>query len=149
MKKSLAWFEHSVISRVPARYRGAGRRVYPGFLQLTAFMAMNMDRHRSAHRKLYEHLARGELAEAEKIKTFYDEYFAVLDLPEEFYLETIDRVFHKAELAMGDFTWRGRKVDPGAIRGTALLTVRAAATTSARLARPPRPTTFAVRCARI
>jgi poly(3-hydroxybutyrate) depolymerase len=123
VKKSLAWFEHSVISRVPARYRGAGRRVYPGFLQLTAFMAMNMDRHRSAHRKLYEHLARGELAEAEKIKTFYDEYFAVLDLPEEFYLETIDRVFHKAELAMGDFTWRGRKVDPGVIRGTALLTV--------------------------
>jgi poly(3-hydroxybutyrate) depolymerase len=123
VKKSLAWFEHSVISRVPGRYRGGGRRVYPGFLQLVAFMAMNMDRHRTAHRKLYDHLARGERAEAEKIKTFYDEYFAVLDLPEEFYLETIDRVFHKAELATGDFTWRGRKVDPGAIRNTALLTV--------------------------
>jgi poly(3-hydroxybutyrate) depolymerase len=123
VKKSLAWFEHSVISRVPGRYRGGGRRVYPGFLQLVAFMAMNIDRHRTAHRKLYDHLARGERAEAEKIKTFYDEYFAVLDLPEEFYLETIDRVFHKAELATGDFTWRGRKVDPGAIRNTALLTV--------------------------
>ena len=102
---------------------GGGRRVYPGFLQLVAFMAMNMDRHRTAHRKLYDHLAEGEIAEAEKIKTFYDEYFAVLDLTEEFYLETIDRVFQKAELATGDFTYRGRKVDPGAIRNTALLTV--------------------------
>jgi len=123
VKKSLDWFEHSVISRVPGRYRGGGRRVYPGFLQLLAFMAMNMDRHRTAHCKLYDHLAKGEVAEAEKIKTFYDEYFAVLDLTEEFYLETIDRVFQKAELATGEFTWRGRKVDPGAIRNTALLTV--------------------------
>lgn len=121
--KSLAWFQHSVISTVPWRHKGGGRRVYPGFLQLTAFMAMNMDRHRTAHRKLYDHLAAGETAEAEKIKTFYDEYFAVLDLTEEFYIETIDRVFHKAELATGEFTWRGRKVDPGAIRNTALLTV--------------------------
>lgn len=121
--KSLAWFERSVIARVPERYAGGGRRVYPGFLQLTAFMAMNMDRHREAHRKLYEHLAKGETAEAEKIKTFYDEYFAVLDLTEEFYIETIDRIFHKAELATGDFTFRGTKVDPGAIRNTALLTV--------------------------
>jgi len=121
--KSLAWFQHSVISTVPWRHKGGGRRVYPGFLQLTAFMAMNMDRHRAAHRKLYDHLAAGESAEAEKIKTFYDEYFAVLDLTEEFYIETIDRVFHKAELATGEFIWRGRKVDPAAIRNTALLTV--------------------------
>jgi polyhydroxyalkanoate depolymerase len=123
VSKSLAWFENAVISRVPRRHAGRGRRVYPGFLQLTAFMAMNMDRHRSAHRKLHEHLAKGEAAEAEKIKTFYDEYFAVLDLTEEFYLETIDRIFQKAELATGAFTYRGRKVDPGAIRNTALLTV--------------------------
>lgn len=121
--KSLAWFQHSVISTVPWRHKGGGRRVYPGFLQLTAFMAMNLERHRNAHKKLYDHLAAGETAEAEKIKTFYDEYFAVLDLTEEFYIETIDRVFHKAELATGDFTFRGRKVDPGAIRNTALLTV--------------------------
>ena len=94
--KSLAWFERSVIATVPARYDGGGRRVYPGFLQLTAFMAMNMERHRDAHKKLYAHLAKGETAEAEKIKTFYDEYFAVLDLTEEFYIETIDRIFHKA-----------------------------------------------------
>ncbi|MBX3571012.1 MAG: polyhydroxyalkanoate depolymerase [Mesorhizobium sp.] len=121
--KSLAWFQHSVISTVPWRFKGGGRRVYPGFLQLTAFMAMNMERHRNAHKKLYEHLAAGETAEAEKIKTFYDEYFAVLDLTEEFYIETIDRVFHKAQLAKGELTWRGRKVDPAAIHKTALLTV--------------------------
>lgn len=121
--KSLSWFKSSLISRVPWRHTGAGRRVYPGFLQLVAFMAMNMDRHRSAHQKLYHHLQAGETAEAERIKTFYDEYFAVLDLTEEFYIETIDRIFQKAELATGDFTFRGRKVDPGHIRHTALLTV--------------------------
>ncbi|WP_271022513.1 polyhydroxyalkanoate depolymerase [Rhizobium sp. RCAM05973] len=123
VSKSLAWFENSLISNVPWRYSGGGRRVYPGFLQLVAFMAMNMQRHQDAHRKLYEHLAKGETAEADKIKTFYDEYFAVLDMTEEFYIETIDRVFQKAELATGDFTYRGQKVDPGKIRKTALLTV--------------------------
>jgi poly(3-hydroxybutyrate) depolymerase len=123
VSKSLSWFQTSVISTVPARYPGGGRPVYPGFLQLFAFMAMNIDRHRSAHRKLYDHLAAGETEAAEKIKTFYDEYFAVLDMTEEFYIETIDRIFHKAELATGDFTYRGRKVNPGAIRHTALLTV--------------------------
>jgi polyhydroxyalkanoate depolymerase len=123
VSKSLAWFQSSVISRVPWRHAGGGRRVYPGFLQLAAFMAMNMDRHNKAHQKLHDHLATGETAEAEKIKTFYDEYLAVLDLTEEFYLETIDRVFQKAELAAGTFTFRGSPVDPGAIRNTALLTV--------------------------
>lgn len=123
VSKSLAWFEHSLISQVPWRFPGGGRRVYPGFLQLVAFMSMNMDRHKDAHKRLFNHLAKGETAEAEKIKTFYDEYFAVLDMTEEFYIETIDRVFHKAELATGDFTYRGRKVDPGHIRNTALLTV--------------------------
>jgi polyhydroxyalkanoate depolymerase len=121
--KPLSWFETSVIARVPGRYAGRGRRVYPGFMQLTAFIAMNMERHRAAHKKLYDHLAAGETAEAEKIKNFYDEYFAVLDMTEEFYIETIDRVFQRAELATGDFTFRGRKVDPGLIRKTALLTV--------------------------
>lgn len=121
--KPLSWFETSVIARVPGRYAGRGRRVYPGFMQLTAFIAMNMERHRAAHKKLYDHLAAGETAEAEKIKTFYDEYFAVLDMTEEFYIETIDRVFQRAELATGDFAFRGRKVDPGLIRKTALLTV--------------------------
>jgi polyhydroxyalkanoate depolymerase len=119
----LSWFERSLIACVPHRYPGGGRRVYPGFVQLVAFMTMNMDRHRAAHRKLYDHLAAGETAEAEKIKEFYDEYFAVLDLTEEFYIETIGRIFQRAELAKGDFTYRDRKVDPGAVRNTALLTV--------------------------
>lgn len=121
--KPLDWFKHSVIGRVPDRYKGGGRKVYPGFMQLLAFMAMNLDRHRAQHRKLYDHLARGEVAEAERIKAFYNEYFAVLDLTEEFYIETIDRVFQRAELAHGVFTYRGRMVDPGAIRRTALLTI--------------------------
>jgi len=121
--RPLSWFEQSVIATVPARYEGAGRRVYPGFVQLVAFLSMNMERHRTQHEKLYHHLAAGETAEADKIKDFYDEYFAVLDLAAEFYLETIDRVFQRAELATGDFTYRGKKVDPGKIMRTALLTV--------------------------
>jgi polyhydroxyalkanoate depolymerase len=121
--KPLAWFEDNLIARVPWMHPGARRRVYPGFVQLTAFMAMNMNRHTSAHEKLYHHLARGEHAEARVIKSFYDEYFAVLDLPAEFFLETVDRVFQRALLARGELTHRGRRVDPGAIRRTALLTV--------------------------
>ncbi len=121
--KPLSWFERTLITSVPGRYPGHGRRVYPGFVQLSAFLTMNMGRHRAAHRKLYRHLARGEAAEAAKIKSFYDEYFAVLDLTEEFYIETIDRIFQRAELAAGTFTYRGRRVDPAAIRHTALLTV--------------------------
>lgn len=121
--KPLAWFRSNVIGRVPGRYKGRGRRVYPGFVQLSAFLAMNMERHRAAHQKLYRHLANGETAEAAKIKDFYDEYFAVLDLTEEFYLETIDRVFQRADLAVGEFTFFGRKVSTAAIRKTALLTV--------------------------
>jgi polyhydroxyalkanoate depolymerase len=121
--KSLAWFENSVIHSVPRRHPGGGRKVYPGFIQLVAFISMNMARHTAAHRKLYMHIANGEEKEAAKIKDFYDEYFAVLDLTEEFYMETIDRVFQKAELAQGLFTHHGKKVDPAAIRKTALLTV--------------------------
>ena len=119
----LSWFERTLIGRVPDRYEGGGRRVYPGFMQLLAFLTMNMDRHGEQHRRLWRHLARGEAEEAAKIKDFYDEYFAVLDLTKEFYLETIERIFQKAELATGTFAYRGRTVDPGAIRNTALLTV--------------------------
>jgi len=121
--KPLDWFKRTLIARVPERFAGRGRRVYPGFVQLTAFLTMNIGRHREAHRRLYRHLARGEAEEAGRIKGFYDEYFAVLDLTEEFYIETIDRIFQRAELATGRFTYRGRRVDPGAIRNTALLTV--------------------------
>ncbi|MFN3613192.1 MAG: polyhydroxyalkanoate depolymerase [Rubrimonas sp.] len=122
-ERPLSWFRCNVITPTPWRWRGAGRRVYPGFLQLAAFMTMNLERHQIAHRRLFEHLMRGESAEAQRIKDFYDEYFAVLDLTEEFYLETIARIFQRAELAEGRFTFRGRPVDCGAIRRTALLTV--------------------------
>ena len=105
------------------RYRGAGRRVYPGFVQLSAFMSMNIDRHRKAHLDLYEHLAKGEFEKAKTTKSFYDEYFAVLDLDAEFYLETVAWVFQEARLAKGELDYRGQRVEPRAIRRTALLTV--------------------------
>lgn len=123
MERSISWFKSNVTARVPGRYKGAGRRVYPGFVQLFSFLAMNIELHRAQHQKLYDHLANGDLAEAEKIKRFYDEYFAVLDLTEEFYIETIDRIFQRADLATGNFIYRGRKVDPRKIQKTALLTV--------------------------
>lgn len=122
-EKPIDWFKRNLIATVPARHAGGGRRVYPGFVQVFAFMAMNMSRHRKAHRKLYDLLAKGENEEAAKIKDFYDEYFAVLDLTEEFYLETVDLIFQQAQLAKGTYAHRGRLVDPGAIRHTALLTV--------------------------
>ena len=122
-EKPYEWFEQNVIHSVPGRYEGRGRRVYPGFLQLTAFMAMNSGRHHDQHRALYQHLADGEENLAQPIRQFYDEYFAVLDLTAEFYLETIDRVFQRTLLAKGELDYRGRRIDCGAIRRTALLTV--------------------------
>jgi polyhydroxyalkanoate depolymerase len=119
----IEWFEQNLIGVVPARYRGAHRRVYPGFVQLCAFMSMNMPRHIRAHLELYQYLARGEMEKAERTRTFYDEYFAVLDLPAEFYLETVARVFQEHHLARGLFAWRGRRVDARSISDTALLTV--------------------------
>lgn len=121
--KSLDWFEKQLISRVPLRYRGGGRRVYPGFLQLIAFMSMNMERHGDQHRLMYQHLADGHEIEAEKIRDFYHEYYAVLDLTAEFYLETVDIVFQRTLLAKGEMMHRGRLVRPSAIHRTALLTV--------------------------
>ncbi|MGD9798335.1 MAG: polyhydroxyalkanoate depolymerase [Acidimicrobiia bacterium] len=122
----LAWFERNVISTVPRRYEGGGRRVYPGFMQLSAFVGMNVGRHFRAHRQLYEDLARGAVDEAEVTKAFYDEYFAVLDIPAEFYLETVSRVFQEFLLAKGELTYEGRPVDPAAIRRTSLFTVEGA-----------------------
>lgn len=121
--KPLDWFRDNLISTVPLRHAGRGRRVYPGFLQLTAFMSMNLGRHGDQHRRLYQLLADGDHVEAASIRAFYDEYFAVLDLTEEFYLETVDLVFQRALLARGELMHRGRPVRPSAIRRTALLTV--------------------------
>lgn len=119
----IEWFRDKLISTVPPGLPGAGRRVYPGFVQLTAFMSMNMDRHVKAHVELFENLWRGDLDKATKTKDFYDEYFAVLDLAAEFYLETVQWVFQEHRLATGELTYRGKKVNPAAIRKTALLTV--------------------------
>jgi poly(3-hydroxybutyrate) depolymerase len=121
--KPIAWFEQNLIATVPMRYPGAFRRVYPGFVQLTAFMSMNIARHIKAHQELYEHLAKGEVEKAAAIKAFYDEYFAVLDLAAEFYLETVRLVFQENALARGLIKWQGEAVEPRAIRRTMLLTV--------------------------
>ena len=121
--KSIDWFERHLIARVPGRYSGGGRQVYPGFVQLAAFMSMNIERHVKAHRELYENLAKGEEAKAAQTKAFYDEYFAVLDLTAEFYLETVRLVFQEHALPLGALTYQNRKVEPRAIRRTALFTV--------------------------
>jgi len=121
--KSIDWFEKNLIARVPFRYDGAFRQVYPGFVQLAAFLSMNIDRHIKAHRELYENLRLGELDKAKITKDFYDEYFAVLDLSAEFYLETVQWVFQEHRLPKGTLKWQGEKVEPRAIRRTALLTV--------------------------
>lgn len=119
----LSWFEENAIFTVPMGHRGAGRRVYPGFLQVTAFVSMNLGRHVSQHLTLFQDLAAGRQAEAEIIASFYDEYFAVLDLHADYYLQTVDRVFMRHLLPKGELTWRGEKVDPTAITRTGLMTV--------------------------
>jgi polyhydroxyalkanoate depolymerase len=121
--KPMSWFERNLIARVPWKYPGARRMVYPGFVQLTAFVSMNVNRHYNAHQELYEHLRNGEHEKAQVIKTFYDEYFAVLDLAAEFYLETVSWVFQESRLPKGELTFKGQPVDLKAIRKTALLTV--------------------------
>ena len=123
MGKPISWFEQNLIARVPLRYPGAMRRVYPGFVQLTAFMSMNAERHIKAQVDLYKHLAKGEVEQAATIKNFYDEYFAVLDMASEFYLETVQWVFQEHRLAKGELDWKGRRVNPKAIRRTALFTI--------------------------
>jgi polyhydroxyalkanoate depolymerase len=119
----IEWFEQKLISTVPPGLPGAGRNVYPGFVQLTAFMSMNMDRHVKAHVELFQNLWKGDHEQAAKTKDFYDEYFAVLDLAAEFYLETVQWVFQEHRLATGELMHRGKPVNPKAIRKTALLTV--------------------------
>jgi poly(3-hydroxybutyrate) depolymerase len=121
--KSFQWFERNLISHVPGSHRGKLRRVYPGFVQLAAFMSMNLERHLNSFRELYNCLLNGDREKAEAIQAFYKEYFAVLDLTDDFYLETIRHVFQEHALPLGRLQWRGRIVNPAAIRRTALLTV--------------------------
>ncbi len=121
--KPIEWFAKNLISHVPLPHAGHMRRVYPGFVQLTAFMSMNPERHQQSFRTMAEHLVEGRVDEARTIQDFYEEYLAVNDLPAEFYLETVEKVFQTFDLARGELMWRGRRVNPGAIRRTALMTV--------------------------
>jgi poly(3-hydroxybutyrate) depolymerase len=120
---SLEWLERNVIGVVPMRYAGAFRRVYPGFMQLAGFLSMNLDRHVNAHVELFKHLVEGNVESADTTKKFYDEYASVMDLPADFYLQTIDRVFHRQALARGEFCWRDTRIDPGAITRTSVFSI--------------------------
>jgi poly(3-hydroxybutyrate) depolymerase len=122
-ENSLAWFENNLISTVPARYVGAGRRVYPGFVQLMAFMSMNKERHEKAHRDFFDNLVEGNEEKVAVHRQFYDEYLALMDLPAEFYLETVAKIFQEHDLPLGRLTFRGQLIEPRAIRRTALFTV--------------------------
>ncbi|MEZ2292619.1 polyhydroxyalkanoate depolymerase [Variovorax sp. RCC_210] len=121
--KPIEWFRRNLISHVPWPHAGVMRRVYPGFLQLSAFMSMNPERHKKQFQDMVTHLVEGELDKARTIGAFYDEYLAVNDLPAEFYLETVERVFQTYDLPRGVLTVGERTVNPAAIRRTALLTV--------------------------
>jgi poly(3-hydroxybutyrate) depolymerase len=121
--RSLGWFENNVIVMVPWPCRGVTRRVYPGFLQLSSFLAMNINRHVDAHLHQFQNLVRGDGDGTEQHRAFYDEYLAVMDLPAEFYLQTIERVFQKRLMANGAYRYRDTLVDTAAIDDIALMTV--------------------------
>jgi poly(3-hydroxybutyrate) depolymerase len=122
-QRPLAWFEQNVIATVPFFYPGAGRKVYPGFLQLAGFMAMNLGNHLMSHYRMFQHLVDGDGEGAESTKAFYEEYRSVCDMTREFYIQTIEDVFQKHKLPKGELMHRDRKVDPGAITDTALLAI--------------------------
>ncbi len=121
--RPLSWFRDNVITTVPWPHRGFMRSVYPGFLQLSGFMAMNLDRHMDAHLKQFRHLVRGDGDSAEAHRKFYDEYLSVMDLTAEFYLETVDKVFQRHLLSTGEMTHRDRPIRPAAVRDIGLLTI--------------------------
>jgi poly(3-hydroxybutyrate) depolymerase len=122
-ERGINWFRQTVITAVPWPNRGYGRLVYPGFLQLTGFMAMNLDRHVNAHKELFHHLIKGDGDSVEKHKEFYDEYLAVMDLTAEYYLQTVDQVFIRHQLPKGEMFHRGELIDLTAIRNVAIMTV--------------------------
>jgi poly(3-hydroxybutyrate) depolymerase len=120
------WYEQTLIHTVPFGYAGAGRRVYPGFLQLGSFLSMNLSSHIEKFQRYFQHLLNGEMDFVERHREFYDEYLAVLDLTEDFYMETMDRVFREHHLPTGVMTWQGEFVDLGAVTETALFTIEGA-----------------------
>jgi poly(3-hydroxybutyrate) depolymerase len=123
MQQPITWFENNVVATVPLNYPGAGRRVYPGFLQLAGFMSMNLGNHIMSHWGMFKHLVAGDDDSAAAIKTFYDEYRSVCDLPSEYYLQTVEHVFQRHSLPKGELVHRGERIDLGAIRDTALLAI--------------------------
>lgn len=122
-ERSIEWFEQELTDAVPLGFKGAGRRVYPGFMQLAAFIAMNPKRHEKAWADMAVALADGDMKTYQPAKTFYDEYLAVMDLSADFYLDTVREVFQRYSLAKGELEVAGRRVDPAAIRSAALLTI--------------------------
>lgn len=123
MTKPIDWFEKNLIGMVPLQFAGGGRRVYPGFIQLMAFMNMNVDRHRKSFKDLYALRVAGDDEKADLISDFYKEYFAIMDLSAPYYLQTVERVFQNHLLPKGELMYKGRRVNPGALRKTFLLTV--------------------------
>ena len=123
MQRPIEWFRHNVIATVPLHYPGAGRRVYPGFLQLAGFMSMNMGNHMMSHYHMFKHLIAGDDDSADATKAFYDEYRAVCDMNAAYYLQTVEHVFQKHSLPNGTFVHRGKLVDLGQIKDTALLAI--------------------------
>lgn len=123
MNKPLSWFENNVIATVPMNYPGAGRKVYPGFLQLAGFISMNLSDHMLSHYEMFKHMTVGDQDSADRTKEFYDEYLSVCDMTEEFYLQTIEHVFQKHTLPKGEFLHRGKAIDPDAVKDTALLAI--------------------------
>lgn len=122
-ERPFAWFEQNVIATIPLNYPGAGRRVYPGFLQLAGFMTMNLGNHMISHWEMFKHLVQGDDEGADATKDFYEEYRSVCDMTAEFYLQTIEVVFQQHALPKGEMMHRGRKVDPGAITDIAILAI--------------------------
>ena len=123
MERPIEWFRQSVIATVPMNYRGAGRQVYPGFMQLSAFMSMNLQNHMMSHYEMFKHLTAGDQESAQATKDFYDEYRAVCDMTAEFYLQTVEEVFQKHSIPNGTFRHKGEVVDLGGIEHTALLAI--------------------------
>jgi poly(3-hydroxybutyrate) depolymerase len=122
-QRSFSWFENNVVATVPMIYPGAGRKVYPGFLQLAGFMTMNLGSHLISHWEMFKHLVVGDEESASATQQFYDEYRSVCDMTAEFYLQTVDVVFQRHLLPEGEMEHRGRLVRPEAIRDTALLAI--------------------------
>ncbi|RGP42051.1 Poly(3-hydroxybutyrate) depolymerase [Altererythrobacter insulae] len=123
MERPIEWFRQTVIAAVPMNHRGAGRKVYPGFLQLASFMSMNLGSHMMSHYEMFKHLTNGDGESAQATKDFYDEYRSVCDMTAEFYLQTVEEVFQKHSIPNGEFRHKGEIVDLGAIKNTALLAV--------------------------